>query len=292
MADSSSLLACAARAFGHDPDELAALDSPHNTNALFVVGGDRPTSIIKVFASARASEIERAALARVAAGAPGQVPRVLGEATVGTAHALQLEWLTARPWTVRHDASGHRFVRELAELVDHIHDAPLPSVGWGPLVSGETTADWPAWLSRRLRERGERLGAIGLVGDEALRAILRRLTAATPVLLRAASKPALVHNDLNRSNVLQLENGRPAIIDFERSFAGHGRYELVKLDWLVNECETCAGFFGVTPKHDDVVLQVYRLIYAVDMAVYLAGTGNPDDRPKLTSLLRLINDAQ
>jgi Ser/Thr protein kinase RdoA (MazF antagonist) len=284
-------LALAARAFGHEPGELVALASPHATNALFVVGGERPASVIKVFASKRAGEIERAALAALAERARGQLPRVLAETVIDGSLALKLEWLPARLWTVRHDAAGHRFVRDLAELVEHVHDSPLPVTGWGSLIGGDDATSWAQWLWRRLRERGTRLHALGLVAEPALDAVARRLDAAAPRLLRAAGRPALVHNDLNRSNVLQLDDGRPAVIDFERSFAGHGRYELVKLDWLVQECETCAGLFCAANDQTDVILPLYRLVYAVDMAVYLAQTGNPEDRPLLASLLSLIESA-
>ncbi|MEO7730865.1 MAG: phosphotransferase [Kofleriaceae bacterium] len=108
----------------------------------------------------------------------------------------------------------------------------------------------------------------------------------------AVPHPVLVHNDLNSSNIQQLEDGRPALLDFERSFAGHPDYDRVKLDWLLAQgCDDCARAFGTVSGDVQQLVELYRMVYAVDMAAYLVlHATNDADRALLDQLLRRLHE--
>jgi Ser/Thr protein kinase RdoA (MazF antagonist) len=283
-----------ANACGSPVLELTPLDSPLSTNALFLARRRDRTSVLKVYSKERAGHIERAALTALAECAPGQVPALLAEARVDGWFALELEQLPCAPWRLRHDEAGHQFVDALATLLARVHRAPLASARWGSLLPEDTgAADWASYLERRVAERGARLRARDQLPDAALQAVARRVAASHTLLRVEAQHPVLLHNDLNPSNILQRPDGAPVLIDFERSLAGHALYEQVKLDWLLSSgCDECARRFAAGAGQPSALLEIYRLVYAIDMSVYLSEHGVTDaDRVLLARLLGRVREA-
>lgn len=258
------------------------LPTRYGTNRVFLIHWDGEQSrVLKLYRCAKRAQVEEAALRAVAQTCSlAETPRVLASFEVcfagGSFAALELSRVPGAAREEDHGRRGHQQLAAFGDLLRRVHAAPHGG-RWGHFLPGAGGSEsWVQYLRDRAQKRGAILVDRMLVSASDVQFVLAEIRASGDYLSRHIA-PSLLHRDLNPDNILVDGRGEVALIDFEVAMTGHWAWDLISfMQKTARGCEGClqavaAGYgFDLEDERLSRDLKVYRLVYCLDMAAYLA----------------------